>query len=137
MTERIVFDTNVWISGFLWRGDAYKCILLAKAGMVQVVYCQEAVAELSTKLREKFSFTENQIQAVVYQIHQVGEPVTISGKLHVIRHDADDDKFVECAVAGGASFVVSGDHHILDLGTYNDIRMISPHECVTLFSKTP
>jgi uncharacterized protein len=134
--ERVVFDTNVWISGFLWRGAAHKCLLLAKAGIVQVVYCQECVAELSTKLREKFGYTENNIQAVVYQIHHMGEPVAISGNLHVVSHDADDDKFVTCAVSGEAAFIVSGDHHLLDIGAYENIRMITPRECITIFSKT-
>ena len=121
----------------MWRGDAYRCLLLAKAGIVRVVYCKEAVAELNTKLRDKFGFSENSIQAVVYQVHRIGEPVKISGNLHVVSRDVDDDKFVECALSGGASFIVSGDRHILDLVEYDGIRMISPRECVHLFAKAP
>jgi len=32
MPERVVFDTNVIISGLLWRGKAYQCLLLARSG---------------------------------------------------------------------------------------------------------
>ncbi len=51
MPERAVFDTNIWISGLLWRGKPYQCLLLARAGLVQIVYCQQIVAELPRKLR--------------------------------------------------------------------------------------
>ena len=50
MPERVVFDTNVWVSGLLWRGKPYQCLLLARAGVVQIVYCDEMAAELSRTL---------------------------------------------------------------------------------------
>jgi predicted nucleic acid-binding protein len=37
--ERVVFDTNILISGLLWRGKPYQCLLLARSGIVQPVYC--------------------------------------------------------------------------------------------------
>ena len=55
MPERVVYDTNIWISGLLWRGKPYQCLLLARAGVVQLAHCQAMVAELSQKLRHAFS----------------------------------------------------------------------------------
>jgi len=52
MPPRVVFDTNIIVSGLLWRGKAYQCLLLARAGVIQAVYCREIVAELSQKLRQ-------------------------------------------------------------------------------------
>ena len=52
MPERVVFDTNIWISGLLWRGKPYQCLLLARGQVVQHVHCVEMVAELSEKLRD-------------------------------------------------------------------------------------
>jgi putative PIN family toxin of toxin-antitoxin system len=134
VVERVVFDTNVWVSAFLWRGASYRCLLLAKAEIVQVIYCREAIAELSTVLREKFGFSENHIHAVVYEIRRMGERIDIRGDLTGVTKDADDDKFVECALLGGASIVVSADRHLLNLGEYNEIRMVSPNEFVGLFT---
>ena len=54
MAERVVFDTNIWISGLLWRGKPYQCLLLARTGVVQSVYCPPMVAELAEKLRQAF-----------------------------------------------------------------------------------
>ena len=135
MTSRVVFDTNVWTSVLMWHGDAYRCLLLAKAGVVQIVDCRESLAELSTKLRERFGFSENAIHAVVYEIQRVGEAVIIRGDLRVVASDADDDKFVECAQAGRASFIVSGDHHLLELGAYAGIHIVTPGEALRFLAK--
>ena len=71
MPERVVFDTNVWVSGLLWRGKPYQCLLLARAGVVQIVYCDEMAAELSRTLRRVFRFSENHIRAVLYDSHRI------------------------------------------------------------------
>ncbi len=43
----------------------------------------------------------------------------------IVTADPDDDIFLRCAVASQASYVVSGDHHLLDLGAYADIPILS------------
>jgi putative PIN family toxin of toxin-antitoxin system len=134
MPERVVFDTNIWISGLLWRGKPYRCLLLARAGIVQPVYCQAMAAELAQKLRQVFGFSENHIRAVLYDLRRVTENVEITGNLHVIADDPDDDKFIECALLAGASLIVSGDHHLLDLGEYEGVCILSAAEFVARFA---
>ena len=134
MTERFVFDTNVWISGLIWRGKSYQCLLLARVGIVQVVYCPPALAELAEKLRGKFQFSEDHIRAVLYQIRQMGERVEISGSLRVVPDDPDDDKFIECALKGGAAYVVSSDQHLLSMKKYKPIEIITPERLVALMT---
>ena len=134
MPERVVFDTNIWISGLLWRGKPYGCLLLARTGVVQPVYCQAMAAELAQKLRQGFGFSENHIRAVLYDLRSVAENVEITGDLHVIADDPDDDKFVECALVSGAALIVSGDHHLLDLGEYEGVRVLSAAEFLARFA---
>lgn len=135
MAERVVFDTNIWISGLLWRGKPYQCLLLARAGVVQVVYCPQMVAELAEKLRRVFGFSENHLQAVLYDLRRVAQRVEIPGDLRVVADDPDDDKFVECALVAGAALIVSGDHHLLDLGEYEGIQVLSAAEFVARFTQ--
>jgi putative PIN family toxin of toxin-antitoxin system len=125
MSERVVYDTNIWISGLLWRGKPYQCLLLARAGVVRLVHCQAMVAELSQKLRHGFGFSENRIGSVLYELRSMSDPVEITGDLHVVTDDPDDDKFVECALAAGASLIVSGDRHLLDINEYKGVRVLS------------
>lgn len=134
MPEPVVFDTNIWISGLLWRGKPYQCLLLARGKAVQHVHCTEMIAELSEKLRETFGFSENHIQAVLYDIRRISERVDITGDVHVVADDPDDDKFIECALVADATAIVSGDHHLLELGEYEGIPVLSAAEFLARFA---
>jgi putative PIN family toxin of toxin-antitoxin system len=135
VAERVVFDTNIWISGLLWRGKPYQCLLLARSGIVQAVYCPPMVAELAQKLRQVFGFSENRIQAVLHDLRRVAQHVEIAGDLRVVSDDPEDDMFVECAIVAGAQVIVSGDHHLLDLGEYAGIQILSAAEFLTRFAQ--
>ena len=41
----------------------------------------------------------------------------------VILDDPDDDNLISCAFGGSADYIVSGDHHLLDLVEYQNIKM--------------
>jgi len=135
MAERVVFDTNALISGLLWKGKPYHCLLLARSGVIQAVYCNPMLAELTEKLREKFNYSENHIHAVAADIRKYAERVEISGELKVVRADPDDDKFVECALVGKASFIISSDNHLLGLEEYQNIKILSPNEFITRLAR--
>ena len=135
MTERVVFDTNVWVSGLLWRGKPYRCLLLARSGLVKPVYCQAMVDELLRKLQDKFGFSEDRLKEVKADLFRIGESVEISGALEVVSNDPDDDKFIECALLARASLVVSGDRHLLDLQEYEGIHVVSPAEFLRVVSE--
>ena len=92
------------------------------------------MAELAQKLRQTFGFSENHIQAVIYEYRQVSQRVNITGELHVIADDPSDDVFIECAIAAGASLVASGDHHLLDLNEYEGVQIVSAADFVARFS---
>ena len=126
MAEIVVFDTNIRLAALLWRGAAYKCWLAARAGLVDLVYSREMVGEFSEKLYDKFDFSADNVRAAVYDFRRYGREVQISGTLHVVAEDPDDDVFVECAVVAGASIIVSGDSHLLKLGGYQGIQIFNP-----------
>jgi uncharacterized protein len=48
--------------------------------------------------------------------------------LEVIKEDPDDDRVLECSVAGKADYVVSGDRHLLKLGSYQDTPIMTVRE---------
>jgi putative PIN family toxin of toxin-antitoxin system len=136
MADRVVFDTNVRLSALLWRGAAYKCWLAARAGLVEVVYCREMLAEFSEKLYDKFGFSADNVRAAVYDFRRFGQQVEITGNLHVVASDADDDMFIECALVAGASMIVSGDHHLLDIEEYQETRIVTPRAFLEWLAKT-
>lgn len=127
MPPPVVFDTNIWVSGLMWRGDSAWCLALARAGDIQLAYSEPMLAELTGKLRIKFGFAENRIQAVTYEYRRLGALVKPANRLTVAQ-DPDDDKFIECAVAARAAVIVSQDRHLLALGRYETIAIIKPAE---------
>lgn len=131
--QRVVFDTNVYIAGLLWRGKPYYCLLLAREGKVNLVYCTQMAAELTGKLREKFKFSEDRIQGVIYDLNRIAEKVEITGNLHVVKGDPDDDMFIECALVGKASTIVSDDHHLTDLEEHEGIRILTSEQFLERF----
>ena len=51
--------------------------------------------------------------------------------LEAIEDDPDDDKVLECAVAGNADYIVSGDSHLLDIEEYRGVEIVSPDESLS------
>ena len=45
----------------------------------------------------------------------------------VVVAEPDDDIFVNCATAVGARYLISGDKHLLDLGQWRGIPIVTPH----------
>lgn len=82
------------------------------------------------KIRDVFDFSEYYIYVTLYDLRRVSEKVDITGDLHVVAQDPDDDKFIECALIAGAAAIVSGDHHLLDLGKYEGIPILSAAEFI-------
>ena len=128
-----VYDTNVLLSALGWRGCPYQCLEYARHGSVEGVTCREILAELDGKLRTKFGFSSSQATEAVVGFLSFLRVVKITGRLKVVIADPDDDKILECAVVGGASHVVTGDRrHLLPLGAYQGISIVTPAEFVAL-----
>lgn len=54
----------------------------------------------------------------------------------VVPDDADDDEVLACALAANADLIVSGDRHLLDLGTeYHGIRIVTRSQAVQLIDR--
>jgi predicted nucleic acid-binding protein len=60
--------------------------------------------------------------------HVVIPPETIA----VIKN-FPDNRILECAVAGGADYLISGDHHLTDLKTFGTINIVTPSEFLAIF----
>jgi putative PIN family toxin of toxin-antitoxin system len=124
-----VFDTNVLFSATIWRGRPFDSLELARAALVEGLTCPEILLELADKLRVKTALSDQHIADMVADLLGFLRPVTIAGALRVVDQDPDDDKIIECALEGRATHIVTGDRrHLLKLGTYENIAIVSPAE---------
>jgi len=128
--KRVVLDTNVLISYSLTpNGIAGKVSdFFIKQGLL--LFSQETFAELETRLwRPKFDkyITLEQRKSILHDLDMIALWVEIDTKKGYSR-DPDDDKFIETAIVGKADFFISGDSDLLDLGTIEDIPILSPRQ---------
>ena len=54
-------------------------------------------------------------------------------EVHLIKDDEDDNKILECAVEGGVDYIVSQDRHLLNIGEFEGIKIVSPEKFIQLF----
>jgi len=129
----VVFDTNVIFSATGWRGNPYRCLELARNGVVEGVTCIELLDELEEKLRAKLRLPEDHIVETLADLLGFLRLVTIANTLNVVAADPDDDKVLECALVADATHIVTGDRrHLLPLRSYKGIEIVSPAEFVAL-----
>jgi putative PIN family toxin of toxin-antitoxin system len=129
---RAVLDTNIFISGIIWRGSPYQCLQAAEAGMYELAISEPILRELEAVLIGKFRFTNAKVESSIKLILEIGRRVEISERCQVIKNDPDDDKFIETAIAGEAAFIVSGDRHLLRLNEFKGVRILTPGEFIRI-----
>lgn len=130
---RIVVDTNVWVSGLLWRGLPWDILHLAETGQVELCMAPAMLAELAEvlsdeRLKPRWEELGLCLADLVVYAGNLAIVVEIAGGEPIVSADPDDDKFLRCALEAGAVYVVSGDRHLLDLREYEGIPIVSPRD---------
>lgn len=123
--KRVVVDTNVTISALFWGGYPRKLYELIRAGKVTLLLSHAIEAELFRVLSyAKFGLTLTEILPLLNDIRKYAEFVKTISKIEVVAQDPTDNIFIECAWDGKADYLISGDHHLLDLGSYQGIQIL-------------
>ena len=131
---RIVIDTNVIISGIVFGGKPRQILDLLAEQSVIVIVAEEILTELRRKMFSKFpEFIEdlNKVELLLKR-----DTVLIKlGAIYInISRDTDDNKFIEAAILGKCSFIVTGDKDLLVLKSYQNIRIVKPAEFLEIVS---
>ena len=130
---RLVIDTNLWVSGLLWKGRPWELLRLAEAGEIDLCMAPVMIEELAQVLAyEKLQPRLEQLNLsaadlLTYAIDLASVFQVPEMDAAIVQADPEDDVFLLCAVVAGAAYVVSGDHHLLDLEEYADIPILTVH----------
>ncbi len=130
---RVVLDTNILISGLLWAGTPGQVLNAVNTRKIQPIASETTLDELRDVLsRPKFAKKLDAKQVTAAQLTQsYAEKADIIDPEPLpepVASDPDDDMFIACAVTGKADVIVSGDPHLLDVGTYKNIPIITAAE---------
>jgi len=126
---RIVLDTNVFISGIFFTGPPYEILKAWRDGRVQLLVSPSVLDEyrrIGGELASKFRGVN--LKAFLDLLTVQAEIVLAPTLPPVIHDDPSDDKFLEVAVAGKASYIISGDKHLLTLSEFKGIQILKPRD---------
>ncbi len=139
---QVVLDTNVIISAALSRHSSPDLILRAwRRGAFQLIASQPLLEELEIVLArphiaERLGWSEGQLRAFITELSEHALIVAPEGRLQVVQADPADNRLLEAAVAAGADYIVSGDQHLLDLQSYEEIPIVTPARFVAVLAAT-
>jgi putative PIN family toxin of toxin-antitoxin system len=127
-TVKVVIDTNVVISALLFGGEPAKLILLWQGDKIKPAASKAIIEEyLCVLAYPKFKLSESEINFLLYhEILPYFDVIDVQPGPKIIAKDPADDKFIRCALAAGAKYIVSGDQHLLALKTYQKVSVLSP-----------
>jgi putative PIN family toxin of toxin-antitoxin system len=115
--QRVVVDTNIWVSALLNRHGFPAQVLTAfAAGKFTLLISTPLLDELAEvlarpRIARKYGVTRTDIEEVLAVLRERGTGVVITGNLHLCR-DPDDDVVLETAFRGRANTLVSRDEDL-------------------------
>ncbi len=136
---RVVVDTNVYISAFLYPDRAiFQLLPLAAQHRYQLVTSPAIIDEVGRIMRERLAWEDAVRIRHLKAATKAADIVIPTITLEVITQDPPDNRILECAVEGRADLIVSGNRHLLSLKAYQGIAIIRPIDFLrTLGVKTP
>jgi uncharacterized protein len=124
---RVTADTNIYISALNFGGKPERLLRLAEAGRIQLIISDHILKEVEKTLRgEKFAWPEPEIQKALRQLSRISERVQPTQTLDIIMAKPSDNRILECAEAGNADYIVTGDkRHILPLRSFRGMPILT------------
>ena len=134
---RAVVDTNVFIFSTLYEGYASKLLSYWQRGrFIYLISKRVLEAYIKVLSYPRFRLTEEEIKWIIQkELLPYIETVRIKIPVSAIKTDPSDNIFLSTAVEGKASFIVSGDRHLLVLKKYQDVQIIKIREFFGIIEK--
>jgi putative PIN family toxin of toxin-antitoxin system len=130
---KVVIDTNVMISS-LWGGKPHDIIQKWVDGNILMVASREILNEY-LEVFKRFNLPEDEMEALTIILANPKNTILVTpkDKINLIKADPDDNKFLECAVAGKAGYIISGDKHLLNCAEFKHCKILTPSDFLDIF----
>lgn len=126
---RVVLDTNQLVSALICpQGHPAQIMQAWRQGKIELVLSRDILDELDNVLhrpciKNKYHLSHTDIADFLRLLQQY--TLIVQGAIDVdVAEDPDDNIVFACAVESGADYIISGDHHLVDIGEYQGIRII-------------
>lgn len=134
---RVVIDTNVLISALLTSGGLPEAVFnLAISGEVQWFASEAILAEYEDVLkRPRLTIDSGKAAAAIARIRGIVSVVSPAVRI-AAASDPDDNRFLECAEAAQAHYLVTGNvRHFPEV--WKETRILTPREFIDVWTTAP
>ena len=128
-----VLDTNVLVSGvtgFLIDVSVPGQLLRAwQAGRFTLVVSDHILTELERTLQKPYfqrRLSTEHVAAARLLFHTSARLTPLTVQVQSVASHPEDDLVVATALSGQADYLVTGDRHLQDLGSYQGVTILSP-----------
>ena len=130
---KIVLDTNIFISGIFWGGYPHNILSLWAKNKIDILITKKILNEYLRVLHkiDKAGNTAKKWGAFVIEHSTIIDDKEIVS----LCRDPDDNKFLNCAIAGKANYIVSGDKDLLSLKKIGSIRIVNTSKFLKIHNK--
>ena len=128
---RIVADTNIVVSSTLANGLPALILDLATSKKILLLVSADILAEYEEVLRRpRLKLSSSVVDCVLADIRRTSELVETSEQLAISQHESDN-RFHECAEAGQADFLITGNrkHFTRD---HKNTKIVTPRQFIEL-----
>lgn len=131
---RLVLDTNVVVAAVMGDGPPSRLIELAMEGAIELVSSDTLIAELADVLqRDRVArrlARKGRHPAEVLALYEDLVDRVVAAQIARTVHDPDDDAVLACALGAGADLIVSGDHAVRNVKSFQRIPIVSAAEAL-------
>lgn len=134
---KVVLDTNTLVSAIGWDGPPRQILFALREGRHRLITSPELLDELTRvlqypKLRPITAHPA--FPEILTWIHRPDHVVYPVERIQAIKLDPADNLVLEAAIAAKADVIVSGDLHMLTLGNFRAIPIVTPRRFVEMNS---
>ena len=138
MPARAVFDTHCYLRAVLRIGGFYHRLVgpdaryLACASLAIIEEIREVLTrpELVAKFPRLLDRSD-ELEDLLGELEVLADPPPVQ-----VCRDPDDDKFIACALAAKADYLVTEDNDLLALNGYEGLRVVTPTEFLAAVGQT-
>jgi len=138
---KIVLDTNILASALINpHGKPAQIIDCVFENKVRLFVSPSIIEELERvlsypKLMKRHGLAKEKLREFISDLLSIMLLIQDEEPIKVIAEDPSDNKYLSCALNAKVDFIVSGDEHLLRLGEYKGIQIVTAAQFLEIMER--